>query len=389
MNKIIIDCSPDSIKTAVIDGKGLVEYITDSKTGGSIVGNIYAGIVKNILTNQFAFVDIGQGRNGFLFLSDKKEAHLYSHDKKLLIKKGDTILVQAVKDEYCEKGSYLTTQLSLSGRYCILIKTGLEGSNVAISKKIEDDAEKKRLRNIAEQLIPSGYELILRTNSSGSLPEIIESEINELLQKFSDIDRYWQYQKLPCVIFQEKNVIGRNLKDLFNEQTDEVVINDPEQFEEAKNFVSAYFPNAQDRIKLYSEQKSIFDFYDINSHIRKITNKKVWLNSGGFIIIERTEACYVIDVNSGKFSGKGNHEKSSLKLNIEACREIARQMRIRNLSGIIIVDFIDMKQIESKNALISEFSNELKKDRISANVVGMTSLGLMEVTRKKTREALY
>lgn len=390
MNKIIIDCREDMVRTAVMEDKKLVELIIDKKENESLIGNIYAGIVKNILPNQFAFIDIGEEKNGFLFLNDKKESLLYSKEnKKLIIKNGDSLLVQVVKDETGQKGPYVTTQVSFSGRLCVLIKSEPEVIGIAVSKKITDENERKRLKLAASEVLPKGYELIIRTNCEGRQAEEIQSEMYQLLEKSQKIFNRWEYLKSPCIVDKQENFTIKNLKDLFNEDTEEVIINSEIEFEKIKNAVRDYFEGAENRVKFYGDgSKPIFRQYLIETQIDRILCKKVWLKSGGFIIIEQTEACVVIDVNSGKFSGKKNHEQSSLKLNIEACEEIVRQMRLRNLCGIIIVDFIDMEYEESKNELIKAFSNELKKDRISTNLVGITNLGLMEVTRKKMREPL-
>lgn len=388
MDKIIIDCSKNIIKTAVVDEKGLVELIIDKRDERSLVGNIYAGVVRNILPNQFAFVDIGQDKNGFLFLNDIKESRLYSSNQKLLIKNGIHILVQVVKDSSGEKGAYLTTQLSFSGRLCVLLLTGNSKGSVSVSKKITNNKECKRLKQIAAEILPKGYNLIIRTNCAGKAPEEIESELRALLKKSEDIAKRWEYLKPPCIVDCEENIISKNLRDLYNQNTIEVVINDSKEAENARISVKHYFQGAQNRIKHY-EKDDIFEYYNINDSIKKILNKKVWLSSGGFVVIEKTEACFVIDVNSGKFLGNKNHEQSALKLNIEACREIARQIRLRNLCGIIIIDFIDMKNPASKEKLIHEFTAELKKDRISTNIAGMTNLGLIEVTRKKTRVPVF
>ena len=378
-----------------MDQKGLVELLVDQKCSGSLVGNVYTGIVKNILPSQFAFVDIGESRNGFLFLNDRKESMLYEQKKdqengpgKLLLKCGQSLLVQVQRDETGEKGVNLTTQINFTGRFCVLIVTGRDIAGVSVSKKITDQEERKRLRQAALSLLPPGYEAIMRTNSQGRTSDEITAELSALLAQAQDMQSRWPYVKAPAPLSIQNEGIVSHLRDLYNESVQQVLLNDKEAYAQAKAAVADYFPGAANRIQLYEQTMPLFDAFGIEKQITQALHKKVWLDSGGFLYIEQTEACAVIDVNSGKYLGKKDHEQSALRLNIEACHTIARQIRLRNLSGIIIIDFIDMKAEESKAALIDAFRKALSADRISAHVVGMTALGLMEMTRKRTREPL-
>ncbi|MDR1209378.1 MAG: ribonuclease E/G [Clostridiales bacterium] len=386
MNRIIIDCG-DTIRTAVTDGRGLVELLIDEREPRSAVGAIFAGVVRSVLPSQFAFVDVGLSRNGFLFLNDIKESRLYDPDGRLTIKPGSTLAVQVVKDETADKGAYLTTQLSFSGRLCILFNTGYDRAGVSLSRKITREDERSRLKAAAESVLPVGYDVIIRTNCEGRGADELTSEIKSLLARADNLDKRWRYRRTPCVIERDDDALTRNLRDLFSAEIGEVVINSESEAERARAAVRDYFDGAEGRVRCVPSGDLIADM-GLRRDTRRVLDKKVWLASGGFLVIERTEACWVIDVNSGRFPGRKDHEYSALRLNLEAAAEIARQARLRNLGGIIIIDFIDMREKQSRDELLAELSRAFARDRISSTVVGMTALGLVEVTRKKTREPL-
>ncbi len=384
MKKIYIDSLGSRLRTAVTEETALLEIIHEDKSKKIVVGNMYTGIIQNILPSNFAFVDIGDEKNAFLYLSDRKEDKLYEYNdakrkRELSIKQGQSITVQVLKEANGEKGATVTTQLSFSGRSAVLM---YNATDVGVSKKVEDEEERKRLKQIARDILPEGYGIILRTNCAGKPEAHIREEIDRLLCVSKTVLQGGQFVKAPARIYEGLPETMKIVRDLFTEGLDKIIVND----EKIYTMLLEYIEKTEN-LELYTGDIPLFDNFLIEKQIEKALNQKVWLKSGGFIIIEETEACVVIDVNTGKFTDK-NHEHVVVKTNEEAAKEVAKQIRLRNLSGMIIVDFIDMEKEEHKKSVMDVFKNELKKDRSSTSVVGMTKLGLMQLTRKKIGEPL-
>jgi len=381
LKKIIVDCLSSQIRTALIDDGELIEIIIEDRNKKISVGNIYVGVIKKIINNQFAFVDLGDSKNTFLYINDKKEKNLYKYNKnkdknELIIKQGQEIIVQVIKDATNLKGAVVTTQISFTGKYVVLL---YNDNNIGISRKIEDNEKRHKLREIAKKYLPENFGIIMRTNCEYVDEDIIVNEIDMLIQKCKDIINKGLYTKAPAQIYGEYTETQKIINDLYDD-VDEIIINDSNEFKKIVNDESI-------RTVFYNNDIPIFDYYFIEKQIDKALHNKIWLKSGGFIIIEQTEACNVIDVNTGKYIGK-NHNDVAFKTNCEASEEILKQIRLRNLSGMIIIDFIDMTNIEDENKIIDIFKSGVKKDRISTTVVGMTELGIMQLTRKKTRLSL-
>lgn len=391
MRNIIMDFTSMTIRTALVEDGKLIEVLIDDTQNSTSVGNIYAGKVENIF-NQFAFIEIGKEKKSFLQLDDIRQRAIYKEvngKKKLNINMGQQLVVQVLKDEIGEKGATVTTELSFTGKYIVLIKIeDNKMGSVFVSKKIEEADERKRLNKIATASLPLGYSIIIRTDCTGVNQENIIEEINNLYNISHNLISRSAYIKPPALLYSEANIYSSSLKSLLKENIDNIIINSDKEFENVKTIAKNYFNNDVDKVKLYQGELNIFDEYEIESQIEKTLNKKVWLKSGGFIVIEETEACVVIDVNTGKHTAKKNKDDIILKNNKEAATEISKQLRLRNLSGIIIVDFIDMKSEIDKQSLMSHLHKVLKEDRVGVNIVGMTSLGLVQLTRKKTRKPL-
>lgn len=373
----------------MLDNGKLVELITDDSENESLVGNIYAGLVTNILPSQFAFVDIGLAKNAFVYLSDSREAGVYNEKGKLLIKNGQTVLVQVLKDASGSKGVYVTSNLSFTGRYLVITGVTDDGTPpvIGISKKIGCADERARLKDIAQSAAGNGMEVVVRTNAAGVSEDVIKDEFIKLNQLVEKSKTQWRNALARTLVYKETDSLRKAVMDLYTANVDEIVINDGE----ACGYIRGCIGEIPDggEVRLYDGVIPIFDMYGIEKQIEQAKgNKRVWLKSGGFIVIERTEACVVIDVNTGKYAGAKNHEETVLKVNLEAAETIAEQLRLRNLSGIIIVDFIDMKDARSVKLLTDRLTEAVKKDRLAVNVVGMTELGLMQMTRKKTRKPL-
>ncbi|MCL2574097.1 MAG: ribonuclease E/G [Defluviitaleaceae bacterium] len=371
MKKVYVNCQPYGYLTAVAENGKLIEIIRDDDANASVVGNIYAGIVKKINTG-FIFLDIGLVKQAFLDTRDHRERSLF-HEGKLEVKQGDTLIVQVLRDGIGDKGCIATSSISYAGRYIVLSKS-VEGDKINISKKIKENVELRRLHAIGEKHVPIGFSAIFRSEAEGQEEDKIILEIPKVAEKFVH-HAEWQHVKAPAVLFEEPPII-KTLREIVTDDIDEIMVDDAATCELLGQYGS--------KLKYYDGAESIFSKSFLKTQIDKVREKRVWLKSGAFIVIEQTEACVVIDVNSGK-QVVTKRDDASLKVNMEAAKEIAYQLRLRNLSGIIIIDFIAMKSPDDVASLTELLRKEMIKDRIPNVVVGMTTLGLMEVTRKRMR----
>lgn len=378
MKRIIIDSAYQHTRVALVEDGELIELLWEDKSNESIVGNIYVGRVMTVLPGMSAaFVDIGDNKNAYWYYKNKNSSYKP--------KVGNEMLFQVEKASSELKGANVTERVSFPGKFTVLIPN--DDGNIGISQKIVKTQERDRIKAIVSELLPEGYGIIIRTEGKGQTKEAFENEINSLYKKAEGVLNKGKYQKAPCILDKDFSWIIKAAKDLFDNSIDECIINNENEYKEFCDMAREYNLDLN-KVILYSENIPIFEQYFLESQVQKALNKKVWLKSGGFLIIEQTEAMCVIDVNTGKFTGKNNIEKTILKTNLEAAKEIAKQIRLRNLSGIIIVDFIDMVSDEDKAQLKRQLEIEVKKDRIKTTVVGMTELGLMQITRKKTTPPL-
>lgn len=377
LKKIVIDSTIHQMRIAIVENDDLVELFIEKNLQQTIVGNIYKGIVKNVLPGmQAVFVDIAQSKNGFLSLTDRKPKKVYP---------GMDILVQVEKEATGSKGAKLTDEISITGRFVVLLPNQ---NYIGISQKIQDENERDRLKTIANKLKPKGYGIIVRTNAQGKQENDFIDEINQLYNRSEKILSTADYIKAPAVIYKDESIVYRLIRDLLSDDIDELVINDKQEYFNILQMIKEFNIDFSDRIRYYNDEIALFDCYKVESQIEKALQKHVWLKNGGFLVIEQTEACVVIDVNTGKFTGKKNLQETIFKTNKEAAIEIAKQIRLRNLSGIIIIDFIDMASNENQRKLIEILENETRKDRVKTVVIGITQLGLIQVTRKKMRKPL-
>ncbi len=368
MKKIIVDDSFFQTRIALVKDGEPIEFFYQSRQEKSLVGNIYAGRVENTLKGmQACFVNIGLDKNGYLPLSKGRK-----------LKNGQTVIVQVEKDAFGTKGVVLTEKISFTGKFAVIIKN--DGKSIGISKKITDKSERDRIFSIVSRIVPESCSVIVRTEGENKNTEDFENEISMLIKKAEFVFNKAIYYKAPSLIFEEEDFVVKTLKNIFTSDVDEVILNNEKDF----NHVSAIPSFKNGKIMLYSGQVPVFSEYFIESKIDKLFSSKIWLKSGGFIVIEQTEACVVIDVNTGKYTGKKDTEETFLKTNIEAAQEIAKQLRLRNLSGMIIIDFIDMKSEENRVLLTKKLQEAVSKDRLKTTVIGLTELGLMQMTRKKS-----
>lgn len=374
MKKIIIETLVSSEKTAIVEDDKLVELLIDENENNKLVSNIYRGIVKNIKAGlEACFVDIGMEKLAYLPL--KKDSN---------IKSGMDIMVQINKEAVGTKGPKLNLEVSLSGRYLVYIPSN---DRITISNRLQDEEERFRLKKIVKSFVEKDCGIIIRTEASGCSELELKKDFDDLREKYDLICKEFKLGIGPKLLHKELDASTKYVKDNVNEEVTEIVVNDNNKYEEIKNILKNINKDYLDKLKLI-ENQDIFDLYKVQSQIDKSLNKKVWLKSGGYLIIDRTEALTVIDVNTGKFTGSSNREDTVYKTNEEACIEIARQLKLRDIGGIIIIDFIDMTKKKNKENLLKTLRYELQKDKRKSEVLGFTKLGLVEVARRREKNSI-
>jgi ribonuclease G len=403
--EIVINADPTETRIAVLEDAQLVELLVERASERRIVGDIYKGRVTAVLPGmQAAFVDIGLERTAFLHVSDMVETMLdleafdldeespqpRRHEKtpeiQDLLHKDQEILVQIVKEAIGTKGPKVTNRISLPGRYLVLMP-GMD--HIGVSRKIADRSERYRLKNILRDLKPKNAGLICRTAGEGKGRKEFEQDVKFLVGLWKEIEQKAATLQAPALVHQEVTLVTGLIRDLFTEEVDRVAIDSQEIYRQILNYLRSFAPELKSRVKLYKGEGPIFDEYGIEAEIEKALQRKVWLKKGGYIVIDHTEALVSIDVNTGRFTGKKNQEETILKTNLEAAKEIARQLRLRDLGGIIIVDFIDMEQESSKKQVYDAFRQALRADRARTKVYPISDLGIVEMTRQRERPSLY
>ena len=402
---ILINWSPQETRVAIVEGGSVQELHIERSLERGLVGNIYLGKVVRVLPGmQSAFIDIGLERAAFLHVADVwhrqegGEAPMFArkHETPEPIERqifeGQSIMVQVIKDPIGSKGARLSTQISIAGRMLVFLP---QDDHIGVSQKIpaqERDALRQRLQNLVQEICSNSQEpsggFILRTNGEDASDEELCEDIAYLRKTWSRIKS--SALRLPpmSVLHQDLNLLQRVLRDLVTEHTSSIRIDSREQFELLQAFGQEFMPSAAAKLQLYKGERPIFDLYAIDQEIAKALGKRVDLKSGGYLIVDQTEALTTIDVNTGGFVGARNFDDTIFKTNLEAAQAIARQLRLRNLGGIIIVDFIDMAQPEHRDQVLAEFKKQLARDRVKTMAGGFSQLGLVEMTRKRTRESL-
>ena len=374
------------IQIGVLEDGILVEHYVAKAQDASLIGNVYLGKVQNVLPSmEAAFVDIGRGRNAVLYSGevDWELADASSNQPRrieLALKSGDTVLVQVTKDPVGQKGARLTSQISLPGRYLVYVPNG---SMTGISRKLPD-SERARLKKILKEILPEDAGVIVRTASEGATEEQLTLDVERLQAQWNAISAKVENGQAPSLLHSEPDLLIKIVRDVFNEDFQRMVISGADALETIREYLSAVAPDLLERVEEYTEETDIFEAYRVSEQIAKALDRKVYLPSGGSLVIDRTEAMTVVDVNTGKFVGSGgNLEETVTKNNLEAAEEIVRQMRLRDIGGIIVIDFIDMV-LESNRDLVSRRLIEcLSRDRTKHQVAEVTSLGLVQMTRKK------
>lgn len=388
MDYIFVDSKDNVEIIGLVEDYNLVELYIDDKEKEKQVGNIYRGRVENVLPGmEAAFIDIGEGKNAYLYIKQALPKGM-EKDKKVnigeLIKKGDEIIVQVLKEPSKNKGAKVTTHITLPGRYVILTPYS---NKISLSRKIVNTDEIERLKGIGKSIIKHGYGMIFRTKAAGIKRELLEEEYNLLIDMFKKIERERNFLPCPKLIYKEIDLSHQIIRDVYSEKVNKIILNDREKYESILSFQGVMFPKLDEKIH-YDKDFNIFYHREIMEGIKTALNRKVFLKSGGYIVIDETEALTAIDVNTGKFIGDNSLEDTVVKTNLEACEEIARQIRLRDITGIIIIDFIDMKDNKDVSMVLERLEERLNSDRNKANIIGITKLGLVELTRKKTRNSL-
>ena len=406
---IIINSPPHESRIAIVEDGFLAEFLIERRQERGIAGNIYKGKVARVLPGmQAAFVEIGLDKAAFLHVSDfssgpedvsplltgSEDEIVFENPKpaphrRLPIERqlspGQEILVQAAKDPLGMKGARITSHISLPGRYMVFMPTT---KHIGISRRIEDDKERKRLKEIAQSLLTDQGGFILRTASEGRSKREIQRDLRFLTKLWERIRNKSESATAPALIHQDLDLITRMIRDFFTVETHQVFIDHVKEYRRILDFVGQFMPRLKSKIVLYTGAEPIMDHYAVEEKIHKALERKVWLRSGGYITIERTEALTAVDVNTGRFVGKRNQEETILRTNLEAAQEIVRQLRLRNIGGIIILDFIDMEKAGNRKKVYDALKEAIKKDKARTNILKISELGLVEMTRQRTRESL-
>lgn len=432
-SEIIINAAIHETRIAIIEDSKLVEIWVERPENERMVGDIYKGTVKAVIPGiQAAFVDIGMEKSAFLHASDVSGASIdfsaqyevddeeeeeaeseeeeespvssieksqfkkgrskggRSRERKFppiesIIKKDQELLVQITKEPISMKGARVTSEISLPGRFLVLVPGG---SKIGVSRKIESWGERKRLKLLAQKYRQKGFGLIIRTVAEGKGEDEIANEVRELISEYDELKKKADSVQSPAVIHKEMGMTSGIIRDLLSEDVEQVVVDSKIHYEEIRKYLANTSPNLMNKVSLYTGKEPIFDHYEIEREIESIFNRKIWLKKGGFLVFDHTEAFSVIDVNSGRYVGKSNQDETILTTNIGSATEIARQLRLRDIGGIIVIDFIDMYNLDHRRKVEDSFANSLKNDRSKISISQISDFGIMEMTRQRVRPSL-
>jgi ribonuclease G len=414
---LIINATSFEIRTALIEYGNLVEFHLERPAEKGLVSNIYKGVVKRVLPGmQAAFVDIGLERTGFLYVDDitakrnggSREVPCDQDDDEgrccgdstpldsipersagvtidELLTEGQDIMVQICKDPIGTKGARLTCNITLPCRNVVFMPMT---DHIGISRKIEDEETRQKLKEIIEELRPAGTGFIVRTVGENASQQDLEADMEFLLHLWDEIRDNSVRAPAPSLVYEDLDITLRTVRDIFSADVDRLIVDDRKVYEGVMKFVETFAPHLRSRVSLYDEKTPVFDAYGIEMDINRALDKKIWLRCGGYIIIETTEALSVVDVNTGRFVGKNDLEDTIFKTNMEAVREIAYQLRLRNIGGIIIIDFIDMEKEAHRDELVRSLKEAVKKDKSRVNILKVSEFGLVQMTRKRSSENL-
>lgn len=417
-NQIIIHASGEQTRIALLEDGELAQLFIESEENQRTVGNIYVAKVHKVMSGiRAAFIDMGTPKDAFLHFSDAGD-HLKeyvqmlngknairndvrnelkktnfnkisNYDKQIwagkILQSGQRLLVQIVKEPIGTKGPRISTDITVAGRFLVLIPMG---EYIAVSRKIKNYKERRRLKSAVGSMVPDGFGVIIRTVAQGKDKEAIEDDMRDVLKKWEKILERLETAKPPELLYKDLDMTESLVRDLFAKQYDRVLVDDPEMHEKIKSYVSQVAPQMIPNVELYKGREHIFDFMKVAKDVDSIFSPRVRMPSGGYLIFEQTEAMYVVDVNSGPYAAKKKQEDNSLKTNLEAARETAKQLRLRDIGGIIVVDFIDLRSGKNRKKIYDELKKEFKKDPAKTNVIGMSDFGLVQITRQRIRPSV-
>ncbi|MDR2780667.1 MAG: Rne/Rng family ribonuclease [Synergistaceae bacterium] len=375
MKLIVNVIDPEEMRVAILDKRGRLDNLyIERMLDRQRAGEIYKARVDSVLPGMnAAFLSLGDGRNGFLYLNDVGNT---------AVKPGMDMLVQVLKTPNRGKGARVSPRVSLAGRYLVLVPSNRD---VGVSKRIEDYDERARLRALARKLRPEGYGLIVRTMAAYCDEESLSRDVDELMEEWLEVERKAKKNTAPCLLHRDTGLVERILRDELTDRIGEIVVDSSDEFENISAFIERFAAESRPELSFYKGSLPVFDVYGIERAIEEIHDRKVWLPSGSYLVIDQTEALTVIDVNTGKYIGSKDLRDTVYHTNFEAAEEIVRQMRLRAIGGIVVIDFIDMESSEDGNKLVESLQELFKSDRCKARVYGVTELGLVEITRKRAR----
>lgn len=402
LKKLIINSTVSETRIALLEGERLAELYVERQNKRGMVGNIYKAKVSRVLPGmQSAFVNIGADRSAFLYGGDVVDPEYLANLKnqsqqdpresnnrtpiEKVLREGQEIIVQVAKEPLGTKGPRVTMVVTIPGRYLVLMP---EFNSVGISRRIEDEAIRQKLLGEVDQLRPKDRGVIIRTAALEAQTEHLKKDLDYLLKVWEAVQDKRQKSSAPALLYQEPDLVLKTTRDLYTEDVSEIVVDDPQVFEQLQHFMQDSMPGATEKLKLYKSKDLIFDHYGLEIEIANALARKVWLPSGGYLVIDQTEALTSFDVNTGKFVGTLNAQDTILKTNLEAIDEIVNQLRVRNLGGIIVIDFIDMEGYADQQKVNEKLLEALKADKSRTNVLAINELGLVQMTRKRTRESL-
>lgn len=398
--EILINSNPFEKRVAVVEDGRLVEFYVERVKDRGLTGNIYKGKVVRVLPGmQSAFIEVGLQRTAFIHVSDiiepfadlddeeDGEERKRRQDARIqdLIKEGQEIVVQVAKEPIGTKGARVTSYISLAGRHLVFMPSY---DKIAVSRRISSDKERRRLKEIVGSLKPAGYGFIVRTVCEGMDKEEIQADMEFLIKLWESISKKGEGVKVPSKLHEELDLTLRIIRDVFSSGVTRLVIDNRDEFERAVKFIDDFMPVLRERVELYEGAEDIFDAFGIEIELADAIEKKVWLRSGGHIVLDQMEALTAIDINTGKYVGKKSSDETILKTNLEAVKEVVYQLRLRNIGGIIVIDFIDMARPQDREKVYNALKEELKIDKARTNILKISELGIVEMTRKRTRESL-
>ena len=400
-NSLVLNCNPHVVRVALVEDAKVAEIFIERRREASVVGNIYKGRVIRVLPGmQAAFVEIGLERAAFLYVADvagprrsntgtstisEARSDLSLRPIQSLLTEGQEIMVQVSKEPLGTKGARVTSNVSIAGRHLVYMPTV---DHIGISRRIADEEERRRLKDILEMLVPQGGGFVARTAAEGRTPEELRADLEFLRQVWNDILTRMESVPAPATLYEDLDLVLRAVRDLVTPDMERIIVDDADEFERLSTFMRRFMPRYHDRVVHYDEAEPIFDTFGVEIELSRALGRKVWLKSGGYLIIDQTEALAAIDVNTGRYVGKRTLEDTILRTNLEAVDEVVSQLRLRNIGGIIIIDFIDMEQESNRERLYGALAEALLADRSKTNILKVSELGLVEMTRKRVRDTL-